>query len=105
MQQFIRANDEGSNVLDYDLLDTAARINLIVAAHRWATEIEVDLDSEPDASNAEKVEAIDDQVHATVRATFDYLYTDDGADVEIDQDTRLMIEDIISSDLAERYEL
>lgn len=105
MKQFIRTNDEGNKVLDYDLLDTGARANFIEAAHRWASEITVDVESEPDASNAEKVEAIDTQADMTVKSTLTYLYDDEENSVEIDAETQQMIIDIIANDLAKRYEV
>lgn len=101
MKQYIRTNEEGTAVLDYALLDTADRANLLEDARLWATTIEVDL-SETDASDGEKAEAINSA------ATFAVNYglpesTDDGDDAEIDQDTKQMIIEVIISELAERY--
>lgn len=105
MNQYIRTNDEGQPELNYDLLDIAARANLREDAIRWATEIEVDLESEPDASNAERVGAIDNTADLTVKNTLAYLYSDEGDEVIIDPDTQQMIIDIIARELAEKYEV
>lgn len=101
MKQYIRTNEEGAAVLDYALLDTAARANLLEDARRWATDIEVDL-SETDASDGEKAEAINSA--ATLAVSYGLPEeTEDGDSVEIDQDTKQMIIEAIISELAERY--
>ena len=102
MDKYASKNDEGVYVLDYDLLDMAQRINFMNDVHNWAKSIEVDLESEPDASNAERLEAIDNQADMTVKATFTYLYRD-GEEIEVDDETQQMVIDAIASDLCERY--
>lgn len=103
MNQYIRTNDEGQSELNYDLLDMAARINFLEDCKQWADAIDVDLESEPDASDGEKAEAINDAATLTVKNQLYYLYDDEGNEVVIDQDTQQMIIDLVITELADRY--
>jgi hypothetical protein len=102
MNKYIRTNDDGENVLDYDKLDIAARVNFLEDAKLAATTIELDLD-DPDFSNAEKAEAINSAANWAAYQEFGYLETEDGEEVEIDKPTRQMWIETIISTLAERY--
>ncbi len=102
MNEYIRTNNEGTKVLDYDELDMAARTNFLTMLDNWADNIDVDL-SETDASNAERAEAIDGTVDITVDAALAYLSDDEGDEPEVDDGTKDMIKERISKRLAERY--
>lgn len=102
MNQYIRTNDDGENVLDYSYLDTAARINFLNDAEFAAADIELDLD-DTDFSNAERAESINDAANAWANYAFGYLETPDGESVEVDKDTRQMWVETIISELASRY--
>lgn len=104
MKQYIRTNDEGAAVLDYDELDTAAQINFLEDAERAAAALELDLD-DPDFSNAEKAESINNAAALAATHAFGDLETKDGEEVEIDPDTQLMFIDAIINVLAERYDV
>lgn len=100
MQKYIRTNDEGNEVLDYDLLDMAARVNFTEDVHRIAREFDVDVLSEPDATNAERAEAVNDVANQFVN---DALYQ---FDIEqVDPDTKNWMVDTIATDLADRYDV
>lgn len=101
MEQYIRTNDEGTAVLDYDELDMAARINFLQDAKQAAAAIELNLD-DPDFSNAEKAEALNSAANTDADHAFGYLEKD-GQDVEVDKDTRQMWIETIISELADRY--
>lgn len=101
MEQYIRTTN-GKAVLDYSELDTAARINFLEDAVRTAANIELDL-SDADFSNAEKAESLNDAANLATKHAFGYLETEDGEDVEIDQDTKQMFIEKIISELANRY--
>lgn len=98
MEQYARTNNEGEMVLDYDLLDIAARTNFLQQAELEAAAIELDLTDE-DFSNAEKAEAINDAAKLAADNAFAYV------DAEVDTDTKQMFIERIISKLAERYEV
>ena len=104
MKQYIRTNAEGIKVFDYDELDTAARANLLDDIDRWATEVEVDLSNE-DASNAERVEAIDLTAALAVDNAFYFLYDDAGDQPKPDEETVNMIKERMARALAKRHEI
>ena len=80
MEQYIRTNDDGERVVSYELLDVAARANMLHDVDLWADNIELDLD-DPDFSDA------------------------DGATVEIEHDTRQMLIDRLETALLKKYSL
>lgn len=93
--EYITVNN-GIQTLSYDRLYLHQRTNFYRELDAFVDEIEVDL-SETDASNAERVEAIDNTVNAVFRTTF--------YDVEVDADTEQLIKDYVSKKLAERYKV
>jgi hypothetical protein len=99
-QQFIRTNDEGERVIDYDLLDIGARINFNEAVDRWVASIELDFECD-EFTNAEKVEAIDHTV--SVNVSNSTILDKDGNEVEYSPDTAHMIRERMAQKLAERY--
>lgn len=101
MKQYVRTNSDNEKVIDYDLLDMAARINFIEDAKRFASDIEIDL-SDPDFSDGEKAEAINSAATEYAGHAF-YVFTDDGDEVMVERDTKQMWIEVIVSELAERY--
>lgn len=105
MEQFIRTNDDGNTVLDYSELDMAARINFREEIERWAADIEVDVVSEPDASNAERISAIEDTVNHEMRIALQLLNDVSGEEVEADEDTANIVKGWMVSVLASKYDI
>lgn len=100
MDKFVRTDAAGINVLNFDYLDIAARVNFRQMLDRWAGEIEVDL-SETEATDAERAEAIDGTVNVAVDNALGNLEDDP----EIDLDTERLIKDHLLQRLLERYGL
>lgn len=100
MEQYIRTNEDGEREVNYDLLDMAARANMLEMADRWAESIELDLD-DPDFSEAEKASACNDAAATEVFAA--EVFDADGNEIEIEPDTEQMLIDRIENRLRERY--
>jgi len=75
MQRFVRVNDDGDNVLDFDLLGLGQRASFVQALEIWAGEL-MDLGY------------TSDDFAAAVREGLDNLTDHDGDSVAIDGSTR-----------------
>ena len=89
MEQYIRTNDNGVKVLDYDELDTAARANFLAEVDRWAGNIEVDF-----SGAIFRFERVDETVNAIVGETLAHL--DCKLDADHDHDQVDFIEALVS---------
>lgn len=105
MEQFVRHDAEGQAVLDYDELDLAARINFREHVERWASDIEIDFLSEPDASNGERVSAIDDTVNRAMDVALQLLNDASDEEVGIDEDTVETAKEWMARRLADKYDV
>lgn len=101
MKQYIRTNEDGEKVINYDLLDMAARINFMEDAKRFASEIELGL-SDTDFSDGEKAEAINSAATECAGQAF-YVFTDNGDEVLVDSDTKQQWIESVIGELEERY--
>jgi len=101
MKQYVRTNEEGDMVLDYDLLDVAARSNFLNDLKAWAGNMEVLVDFEDaEFTEAEKREAIESHVNVEI----DHAnLTVDGEEAEIEPDTRSWMQEILEAELFSRY--
>lgn len=95
MQKYIRTNDEGMEVLDYDLLDIAARANFLNDTHRIAADLDIDIVRDP--AHFDEC-ALNDAANVAVNAA---LYAVD----EVDRDTKNWMVEIVTNDLAQRYSI
>lgn len=102
MKQYIRTNEDGERVVDYSLLDIAGRANLLRDVELWAQNIDLDLD-DAEFSEAEKNEACNNAAADTITAMM--IYDDDGAEVEIESDTKAMLVERLESALLAKYGL
>jgi hypothetical protein len=96
MYQYVRFNKDGQEVFDYNELSLEQRANFIRDLELIAQDIEVDVDSEPGASNGERALSIE---IAARNAVINALYS---IDAEIDQDTKQIMVDRIMYILADR---
>lgn len=102
MKRYIRTNDDGDKVLDYDLLDIGARANFLNDLDAWATNMNVMIDfDDPDFSDAEKAASIES--HVNVELDHLNLYDADGEEATIEEGTRAWMQEILEGDLSERY--
>jgi hypothetical protein len=101
MKQYIRTNSDNEKVIDYELLDVAARINFMEDAKRFASDIEIDL-TDTDFSDGEKAEAINSVAVEYTGHAF-YVFTDDGDEVFVNRDTKQMWIEVLIQELNERY--
>ena len=102
MNEFVRTNDDGENVLDYDLLDLSSRINFQRAVENWATEVQISFDiDDPDFSEAEILEGF----YAEANEAVNRLYVTDaeGNVVDKDGETKIWMVEIVERSLRDRY--
>lgn len=90
-----------NNTINYDEMDTAQRANLLNYIDAIADNIELDLD-DPDFSVAEKVAACEDAAAAMLNED---IYTPEGEQVTIDDDTQAMLVTRLEVALLRKYNL
>lgn len=84
MKQYIRTNEEGKKVIDYDLLDIAAQINFNTDALNFAGDLKIDLS---DFTAPERRAAVFDAVNAQAEFAFE-VYDEEGDLVSVSPNTR-----------------
>lgn len=102
MQQYIRTNEFGDRVVDYQLLDIASRDSLVRDVERLAEHIDLDLD-DADFSQTEQCEACKNAAADAIAALMIYDY--DGSDVDIERHTKSMLIELVEAALLAKYGL
>ena len=97
MQQYLRTDADGNQVLDITLLDEDARLRFLEDVQRWAETIPVP-PGDPAASEDQRYIYI----HSAVAAALDeFPFNDDG--VRITRKTEVWMYDVIWAVLEEKY--
>jgi len=93
MKKYQRTNDEGNEVLDYDLLDMSQRVNFTEDVKRWASET---LTGAEDRESVTKAE-LREWAEATIKPMEDY------EGIVIDANTKDFIIDLFVGEWEETH--
>lgn len=94
MKQYVRKNADGKKVLDFDLLDIAARVNFNTDALNFAGDLKIDLS---DFAKSDCRAAIRNAVEAQAEFAFE-IYDEEADLVSVSPDTRQMWIDTVANE-------